>query len=373
MSIQLPLLLASVDSLLPVSLGSTAAKVPLGDIHAFLILLAVAPSMVMLVILIIHRRRDSRSDTNRPLKNVGEAAETRQKQARKRSLRGVNEHSEPVFNAVSATQVVFQRPAKPASAAKSQAEAEPEDLTRFIRDAIEQLDGIATALHKAIPKARQAPGQAAPSAAAEEVSAGQLDTLDQSASRTDSLPLTSRIRDEKQALKRNAVDPGGPERNRHYLTFTLGDEQFAVSTENIQMVVEAVRLVAEPSTPPKIRQAIRLQDALVPVIDLGACFGGQPIELGRGSRIVILEVPSGNRSHLIGAVVDRVGEVLQLPPVQIEPPAASGNRIRDDLTLGTLKLDNHPVTLLDISRGFSTNELVQHSAARPAKQENQPA
>ncbi|MDP3815965.1 DUF1145 domain-containing protein, partial [Pseudomonas sp.] len=36
---------------------------------------------------------------------------TRQKQARKRSLRAVNEHSEPVFNAVSATQVVFQRPA----------------------------------------------------------------------------------------------------------------------------------------------------------------------------------------------------------------------------------------------------------------------
>ena len=48
----------------------------------------------------------------RPLKNVGEAAETRQRQARKRSLRAVNEHSEPVFNAVSATQVVFQRPAK---------------------------------------------------------------------------------------------------------------------------------------------------------------------------------------------------------------------------------------------------------------------
>ena len=49
---------------------------------------------------------------NRPLKSVGEAGKTRQKQARKRSLRAVNEHSEPVFNAVLPTQVVFQRPAK---------------------------------------------------------------------------------------------------------------------------------------------------------------------------------------------------------------------------------------------------------------------
>ena len=49
---------------------------------------------------------------NRPLKNVGEAANARQKQAKKRNLRVVNEHFEPVFNAAMATQVVFQQPAK---------------------------------------------------------------------------------------------------------------------------------------------------------------------------------------------------------------------------------------------------------------------
>ncbi|OZB29347.1 MAG: hypothetical protein B7X51_11615 [Pseudomonas sp. 34-62-33] len=45
-------------------------------------------------------------------KNVGEAGIARQKQAKKRSLRVVNEHFEPVFNAAMATQVVFQRPAR---------------------------------------------------------------------------------------------------------------------------------------------------------------------------------------------------------------------------------------------------------------------
>ena len=49
---------------------------------------------------------------NRPLKNVFEAADTRQKQAKKRSLCGINEHFELVFNTVAATQIVFQRPAK---------------------------------------------------------------------------------------------------------------------------------------------------------------------------------------------------------------------------------------------------------------------
>ncbi|OLU35570.1 NAD(P)H-binding protein [Pseudomonas sp. PA27(2017)] len=46
-----------------------------------------------------------------PLKNVGEAASARQKEAKKRSLQAVNEHFEPAFNAAMATQVVFQQPA----------------------------------------------------------------------------------------------------------------------------------------------------------------------------------------------------------------------------------------------------------------------
>jgi hypothetical protein len=45
------------------------------------------------------------------LKNVFEVADTRQKQAKKRSLCVTNEHFEPVFNTVAATQIVFQRPA----------------------------------------------------------------------------------------------------------------------------------------------------------------------------------------------------------------------------------------------------------------------
>ena len=46
---------------------------------------------------------------SRPMKNVFEAADARQKQAKKRSLCVINEHFEPVFNTAAATQIVFQR------------------------------------------------------------------------------------------------------------------------------------------------------------------------------------------------------------------------------------------------------------------------
>jgi len=53
------------------------------------------------------------NNSSRPLKNVFEAADARQKQAKKRSLCMINEHFESVFNTAAATQIVFQRPVKP--------------------------------------------------------------------------------------------------------------------------------------------------------------------------------------------------------------------------------------------------------------------
>ncbi len=329
MSIELPPLLASASGLLPEPLASLTDKGPFGGSY-MLLLLAAAASIVLLIILVLHQLRASRIN------------------------------------------------AAPDDAA-------PEDPTRLMRESIEQLNGIATTLHKII--------QAPASSTAAAVIAGQLDPLDESASRAGPPPLASepggvraeaiaqltakvaklselthRMRDEEQALKRNAVGPDGPAQNSHYLGFSLGDEQFAISIRHVHGVVDAVQLVAEPSMPPKIRKAIRLQDALIPVIDLGARFGGQPIELDRNSRIVILEVPSGERLQLIGAVVDSVGDVLELPPMQIESPTASGSRIRAPFTQRTLMLDDRAVTVLGISRESSTNELALH----PARQENHP-
>ncbi len=48
----------------------------------------------------------------RPLKNVFEAADARQEQAKKRSLCIINEYFELVFNAAAVTQLVFQRPVR---------------------------------------------------------------------------------------------------------------------------------------------------------------------------------------------------------------------------------------------------------------------
>lgn len=315
--------------------------------------------------------------------------------------------------------------AKPSAPIEPLAEVEPDELERLKRNTIEQLNVISAVLSSSTAttsKAEQISGQAASratgralrslqdsdgsrdSAIATEHFDKPVDTREETVFQTH-LPelgsaieatrhvtrdktltelaakmrimaeLASRLHDKRQALNHIPVGPlsasDNTTPNRHYLSFTLGDEPFAVSTLSVYAIVEASQLITKPSMPPKLRRAIRLRNALVPVIDLGAHLGGQPIKIGWSTNIIILEVTSGDRMQMIGVVVNAVGKVLEILPEEIELPPASDSKIRNDFTLGTVLVNNHTVTLLDIERGLSANEfVVLRSAARSVAQEN---
>lgn len=158
---------------------------------------------------------------------------------------------------------------------------------------------------------------------------------------------------------------------RQYLTFGLGGEQFAVGTLSVREIIEYGQLTGVPMMPPSIRGVINLRGAVVPVIDLGARFGGRQTEVGRRTCIVILEVEHGDEQQVIGVVVDAVHEVLEIAPADIEPPPAFGAHIRTDFILGMGKVGGRFVILLDVGRVLSVDELAAVSAV--AKKEPAPA
>lgn len=168
--------------------------------------------------------------------------------------------------------------------------------------------------------------------------------------------LTESLYEEWRALERNANVSESREvtaASRHYLGFTLGDEHFALSMQNLTGVVEAVQLIANPGMPSTIRRAIKLQGALVPVIDLGARLGGQPIEIGWNTRILLLEVTRGGSRQTVGMLVDTVGKVLEIAPADIEPRPSFATHIQGDFILGIVGSVDRPVILLDIARVLS--------------------
>lgn len=142
-----------------------------------------------------------------------------------------------------------------------------------------------------------------------------------------------------------------------YLTFMLGQETFAVGILHIKEIIEYGELTTVPTMPSFIRGVINLRGAVVPVVDLGARFGGANSEVNRRTCIVIVEVAHADSQQVMGIMVDAVNEVLEIPSDQIEPAPAFGARIRADFIAGMGKVDGKFVVILDTNKVLSLEEL----------------
>ncbi|NRH40706.1 chemotaxis protein CheW [Pseudomonas sp. MS15a(2019)] len=152
---------------------------------------------------------------------------------------------------------------------------------------------------------------------------------------------------------------------RQFLTFQLGGDMYAVGTGCVREIIEYGAVTSVPMLPPSIRGVINLRGAAVPVMDLGVRFHGQPTEVSRRSCIVVLEVQGGQRTQVLGVVVDAVSEVLEIGADAIEPAPDFGARVRTDFILGMAKQGDGFVILLNIERVLGEDDY-QQLAAIPA-------
>jgi len=132
-----------------------------------------------------------------------------------------------------------------------------------------------------------------------------------------------------------------------FLTFSLGQELFAVGILVIKEIIQYGQITAVPLMPSYV----------VPVIDLHARFGRGAAEIGKRTCIVILEVTHEGESHDIGIMVDAVSAVIDIPANQIEPAPTFGSSVRTDFIEGIGKVNDQFVIILDVARTFSMDEL----------------
>ena len=160
---------------------------------------------------------------------------------------------------------------------------------------------------------------------------------------------------------------------QQYLTFSLGEEMFAIGILSIREILEYGELTEVPLVPPFIRGVINLRGAVVPVIDLAVRFARPRCEITKRSCVVIIEGPAGDHGQrlLMGVVVDAVSEVLEIPAAEIEPPPAFGANIRIDFISGMGKVNGRFVVLLDVNLILSLDEVSVVAALGKKETENQ--
>lgn len=144
-----------------------------------------------------------------------------------------------------------------------------------------------------------------------------------------------------------------------FLSFKLGDEEFASHVSKVLNILEMTRITKVPKAPSFMKGVINLRGMVLPVVDTRLKFGMAPTEYTAKTCIVVMELDLDNEKVYVGTLVDEVVAVLELENNQIEPPPSIGSKYRSEFIYGMAKSDDKFIMLLDMEKVFSEMELDQ--------------
>lgn len=151
-----------------------------------------------------------------------------------------------------------------------------------------------------------------------------------------------------------------------YLTFCLGDEDFAIEIAKVREVLDYTKITKVPRSPAFLRGVINLRGSVVPVIDLRMNLSMGSIKRTVDTCIVIVEVNIDGETIQMGALADSVQEVVDVDPNQIGPAPTLGTKLNTDFIEGMAKRGDNFLIILDIDKVLSTDDISHIAAAADA-------
>lgn len=143
-----------------------------------------------------------------------------------------------------------------------------------------------------------------------------------------------------------------------YLTFKLGDEEFAAHVSKVLNILELTKITEVPKSPNYMTGVINLRGSVLPVIDTRIKFGMTPTEFTPSTCIVVMDIDLEGESVHVGALVDSVQAVVEIEHDQIMPPPSLGNKYRSEFIEGVANINDKFVMILNMDEVFSSEDLI---------------
>jgi purine-binding chemotaxis protein CheW len=145
--------------------------------------------------------------------------------------------------------------------------------------------------------------------------------------------------------------------SNRFLTFGLGEENYAIPILNIKEIIGMMNITHIPRLPDFIKGVINLRGQIIPVIDLRLKFGLQGRDYDERTSIIVVELQTRDEMMIIGLVVDKVNEVLNINPSDIEAPPRYGADIDQSFLTGMGKVAEDVIMILDVGKILSVDEM----------------
>lgn len=139
----------------------------------------------------------------------------------------------------------------------------------------------------------------------------------------------------------------------------LGKEKYALSVDKVYRIISTENTKQVINTPQFIRGIVKLEDKIVPVIDLYIKYNLGEYNLDRNKCIVILQLDNLDEEDiLVGIVVDDVLNLIEVSNEKIMPvPIIEIDNDKKELFNGAIEYAENIVLIINPHGIFNQNEL----------------
>ena len=135
-----------------------------------------------------------------------------------------------------------------------------------------------------------------------------------------------------------------------YLTLGLDGETFGISIRNVREILDMRPISRLPHAPHFMLGMIDVRGSGYPIVDLRLKLDLPSVPATDATRIIILDVPVGDKVVGVGFVADCVHEVTDIDESSMEAVPSVGGRWKSDYIAGIGRKGDRFVIIFDLKR-----------------------
>ena len=142
-----------------------------------------------------------------------------------------------------------------------------------------------------------------------------------------------------------------------YLSFKLGDEEFAIPVIFAINILEMTMITEVPETPCYMKGVIYLGGNVLPVIDMRLKLGVPEIIYTDKTCIIVMEFTVDDQKIKVCSLVDSIVSIFDINLSEIQSPSNIRSKYPPGFINGMIKADDKSIMIIDIMRVLTIDEL----------------
>jgi purine-binding chemotaxis protein CheW len=144
-----------------------------------------------------------------------------------------------------------------------------------------------------------------------------------------------------------------------YLTFSLGNESFAINVNHVEKILEFQPITEVPKAPEYMLGVFNMRGEVIPLVDTRLKFGMEKTTITGSTCILVITIDNDGEILKLGALVDSVNEVVKFYNSDLIPLPTVGKQNKAEFLNGVLKINERFVLLVNADKIFSVDEIIE--------------